>query len=191
MKTNTVRSSLVAILMLALAIPSVASAGWFSWGCRYQGTWFGVMGPEDTTLAGWMVTVEGRSSFYGTNNLEYTAPVLDPRLPIPGTDAFLFPEAVQTSTNRGNWMRTGYNRFVYTTTGFGLDASRNPLYVAKVSGNITLSEDCNSDVITTTVEIFPVVNGIIPNPFTAMPTYTLPFPDQYAYRAFVDLPDLP
>lgn len=194
MKTSIVRSTLVAILMLGLTIPSIASASFFNWGCRYQGTWFGVMAEDNPALAGWMVTAEGRSYWHGTNNLEWTNYIFDPRLPMPDpmdpdSFVFAFETAVNATTMRGNWMRTGYNTFVYTTTGFGIDANRMPVYVAKMSGTITLSDDCSSDVITATMEVFPVdENGVIPNPFIPSMGIQVDIPDVYAHRVFVDLP---
>ncbi|MDJ0813372.1 MAG: hypothetical protein QNJ23_06570 [Woeseiaceae bacterium] len=190
MKTRVVRSTIVAILMLGLAIPGVASAGFFNWGCKYQGTWFGVVSEDIPALAGWMVTVEGGSYFYGTNNLESTFPAFDPRLPnpmAPGT--FVFEDAVALSTMRGNWMRTGFNTFIYTTTGFGLDANGVPLYVAQLNGNITLSEDCQRDVITGTLKVF--VPASMKNPFVGSPDPDLPLitlPPMHAIRAFINLP---
>jgi len=172
--------------MLGLALPGVASAGFWSWGCPYQGTWFGVM-ENSPALAGWMVTVEGKSHFYGTNNLEFTATAFDPRLPDPVTGAFAFPNAVQATTMRGNWMRTGYNTFVYTTTGFALNADGNPEYIVKLSGHIKLRKDCNSNVITGTLEIF--FPWTMKNPFIDKPDLEpIPIENVYGYRAFVDLP---
>lgn len=187
MKTSVVRSTLIAILMLGLAAPSIASAGFFNWGCRYQGTWLGVMSEDNQALAGWMVTVEGKFNFYGTNNLEATNAAFDPRIPVPDMPGvFAFETAVQMSTMRGNWMRTGYNQFIYTTTGFGLDANGFPLYIAKLSGHVTLGDDCNSNVITGIMEVF--LPGT--NPFIDEPPHIGPFaiPNAYGYRAFVDLP---
>lgn len=202
MKKSVLSTALVGILLLGLALPAVASAGWFNWGCRYQGTWFGVVAEDNPALlSGWMVTVEGKSFFYGTNNVEFTAVSLDPRLPIPGTDPveYLYPTAVRVTTDRGNWMRTGYNTFAYTMTGFGLDAFGVPLYVATGNGDITLSDDCNRAVITAVAKVFDVVHEgvefplmpnpfIDDNPFVFEPPVVIPFPVQYAYRAFVDMP---
>ena len=202
MKKSSFRIALLGILLLGLTLPAVASAGWFNWGCRYQGTWFGVVTENNPELlSGWVVTIEGKSRWYGTNNVEFTAVSLDPRLPIPNTDPveYLYPTAVRGTTNRGNWMRTGYNTFAYTMTGFGLDANGLPLYVATGNGKVTLSDDCNRAVITAEAKVFDVVyEGVpfplIPNPFIdpdasmLPPPITLPFPDQYAYRAFVNLP---
>ena len=138
------------------------------------------------------MTVEGRSYWYGTNNLEWTNYVFDPRLPQPtpsGEIDYAFPTAVSATTMRGNWMRTGHNTFVYTTTGFALDADRMPVYVSKMYGTVTVSEDCSSDVITSTIEIFPVgMDGVIPNPFGVTSPIKLDFPETHAYRAFIDMP---
>lgn len=199
MKKCSLRFALVSVLLLGLAMPAVASAGWFNWGCRYQGTWFGVQGPESPTpeaFAGWMVTIEGKSYWYGTNNVEFTAASYDPRLPDPfNPGEFLFDgefeHAVATSTNRGNWVRTGYNTFAYTMTGFAMDANRLPVYVAQASGHVTMSEDCNRIEVTAMVSIFPVTYDPfpkIPNPFIDTPKYVIPFPTQYGYRAFVNMP---
>ena len=209
MKKSIVRLTVVGILTLGLTVPAIASAGWFNWGCRYQGTWFGVVAEEVPGLfSGWMMTIEGKSFFYGTNNVEFTAVALDPRLPKPGTNPveYLFPLAVQSTTNRGNWIRTGYNTLAWTMTGFGLDANGRPLYLATGSGEVTLSDDCNGAVITTaSALVYPVVYDdldrpwipnpfIDPNPFIEPNPPMLPqpipvlFPEIYAYRVFVDLP---
>jgi len=194
MKTSIARATLVGILMLGLAIPGVAAAKWFNWGCWYQGTWFGVMAENHSALSGWMVTVEGRSYWYGTNNLEWTNYIFDPKLPQPHPtepDVFVdaFPTAVSATTMRGNWMRIGHNTFVYTTTGFALDADRLPLYVAKMYGTVTVSDDCSSDVITASMEIFPVgMDGVIPNPFGISSPIRIDFPESHARKVFVDLP---
>lgn len=182
MKTSVIRSILVGILMLGIAMPSVASAGF----CRYQGTWFGVMGEDNPALAGWMVTVEGRSFFHGTNNLESTTAAFDPRLP-DELGNLSFPNAVALTTLRGNWMRTGNRTFIYTTTGFAVDAFGIPVYAAKLSGTVTLSRDCNSDVITSTLEVY--LPQSMKNPFIDEADVVITsFPDVYAFRAYVDLP---
>jgi len=180
MKKGIRGTTLVGILLFGLTLPAVASAGFFNWGCRYQGTWLGIQAPDNQELAGWLATVEGKSYFYGTNNLEFTTDVFDITL-----DGQL-PHVVDVTTSRGNWMRTGYNTFAYTTTGFGLDANRKIVYTTTLSGRITLSEDCNSDVITGMVSIF--FPGTGKNPLIHEPDIG-PFPidDVYGFRAFVDL----
>ena len=205
MKKSIIRFTLVGILTLGLTLPAVASAGWFNWGCRYQGTWFGIVAKENPALlSGWLMTIEGKSYFHGTNNVEFTAIALDPRLPKinPATGevtGYRYPTAVRSTSNRGNWMRTGYNRLAWTMTAFGLDANGLPLYVAKGKGDVTLLDDCNRAVITAEAQVFPVkYDGlpfpiipnpfIDPNPFMESPPETIYFPEQFAYRASVDLP---
>ena len=184
MKTSIVRTGLVGILMLGLAVPGVASAAFFDWGCRYQGTWFGVVSDTDDSFAGWMATIGGNSYFYGTNDLEFTREQFDPTtLPLPRAG-----EVVDWTSNRGNWMRSGYNTFIYTSTGFGLDANRNIVYIVRIGGTIELSEDCNSDRITVILEVFEA--GA--NPFTDAPIFgPVPLPDTYGVRAHVDVPVFP
>ncbi len=202
MKQSSIRITLVGILLLGLTLPAVASAGWFNWGCRYQGTWFGVVAEDNPAyLSGWLMNIEGKSFFYGTNDVEFTAVALPPSLPVidPATGAIIevrYPLAVRATSNRGNWMRIGYNRLAWTMTGFGLDANGLPLYVAMGKGEVTLNDDCSSAVITAEAFVYDVVydefgRALIPNPLIGPPVfeprYTIEFPPQYAYRAFVDL----
>jgi hypothetical protein len=177
MKTSMVRSTLVGLLMLGLTMPNVASAGFFGWGCSFQGTWFGVTSPEDTTLTGWVVTVTGKSHFHGTNNLEY--PTFDATL------AGTFPNADRISTLRGAWARTGFNTFAYTMTGIAVATDGiTPVWIGKLNGNITLSADCRSEEITATLEVFAPTAS----PFDGEPLFPIALPPHYGYRASVDLP---
>ncbi len=177
MKTKVVRSALVGILVLGLALPVTASASFFNWGCRYQGTWFGVLGEENTMPAGWMVTTEGRSFWHGTNNLVFTADSFDPK--------DVSPDAVRTTTMRGNWMRIGYNTLMYTTTGMAVGADGKMLYIAKVSGFVDISEDCKSIHIRDNM-----IKIYLPdtNPYTGNSFREFPGPDFYGKRAFVQMP---
>jgi hypothetical protein len=183
MKRRTLSFSLVGALIIGLATPAVASANLFGWGCNLQGTWIGVTSPEDTTLTGWVVTVAGRSRFHGTNNLEF--PTFNPKLLVPFEPYFLYADAQYISSLRGAWMRTGFNSFSYTMTGIATAADGvTPVWVGKLSGTITLSNDCRSEEITATLETFdPSVS-----PFDGSPDWVLPLPTHYGYRARVDLP---
>lgn len=173
MKTKIFQGILAVMLVMAFGVPGVAYAGK---GCSFQGTWFGVVSPEDTELTGWMVTVAGQSSKRGTNNLEY--PTFDPTL------GGAFSTAVSVSTLRGAWERTSGNTFIYTMTGIAVDAGGMPVWIGKLSGHITLSGDCNSETITATLEVFlPSVS-----PFAGDPYFVMPLPTHYGYRAYVDLP---
>ena len=176
MKTNIVRCTLTGILMLGLAIPSAAWAGDAGKGCSLQGTWFGVAGLEDSTLTGWMVTVTGKSENKGTNNLDF--PTFDPTL------SGNFDQAVRLSSLRGNWERTGGNTFDYTFMGIAVDEFNLPVWIGKVSGQITLSADCNRETITAAMEIFlPSMS-----PFEDDPLFPIVLPTHYGHRASVDLP---
>jgi len=130
---------------------------------------------EDKVLTGWMVTVTGKSSDHGTNNLEY--PTFDLTLGI-------FPAAVRLSTLRGAWERTGGNTFAYTFMGFAVDEFNLPVWIGKVSGTVTLSADCNFETITATMEVF----GPDMDPFEDVPWFTEILDEHYGYRADVDLP---
>lgn len=177
MRTSIIRYALVGILLLGLAIPGVTLAGDAGKGCSLQGSWFGVNSPEDTTLTGWMVTATGKSNNQGTNNLEF--PNYEPTL------GGFFPNAVRISTMRGAWERTGGNTFDYTFTGYALDQLNSPVYIAKVSGHITLSADCQSEYITATLEVFLPFMSF----FDDDPIHTEVLDDHWGYRAYVDLAD--
>ena len=202
MKKSVVQLTVVGILTLGLTLPAIASAGWFNWGCRYQGTWFGLAAEDNPALlSGWLMNIEGKSFFYGTNDVEFTAVALDPRLPVIdfATGQVIdvrYPDAVRATSNRGNWMRIGYNTLAWTMTGFGLDANGLPLYVATSNGVVTLSDDCNKAFITAEpAKVYEVVvdefgRRLIPNPLIDSvfePKYIIPFPPQYAFRAFVNM----
>lgn len=176
MKTIITRCILAGTLMLGLAIQGAAWAGGDGKGCSQQGTWFGVVSPEDTTLTGWIAVVTGKSENSGTNNLDY--PTFDPTL---GGN---FPSAVRISTTRGAWERTGGNTFNYTFMGIAVDEFGIPVWIAKVSGQSTLSADCNSETITAVLEAFLPSTS----PFDGDPLFLAPLPTHYGYRIHVDLP---
>ena len=125
-------------------------------GCTLQGSW---MGTGSIKL---LTTYNGLSASSGTIIEE-----------LPGFDMTLgglFPTAVQGTTLRGTWQRTGGNTFVYTQVGYGLDAAGNIVWIGKNSGNKTLSDDCDVMTIESNLEVFlPEVN-----PFDGVAKYVLP-----------------
>ena len=172
------RYVLAGILMLGLAFPAVTLADddddSDGRGCSNIGTWFGVIGPDDTTFTGWMTTVTGKSNNRGTNIFEY--PYLDPTF----GGAF---DAVRISSMRGNWERTGKRTFIYSFTGFAVDAENKPVYIAKVSGDVEIMPGCQFEYITATVELYhPLVNPLEGDWF-----HQEVQEDHWGYRAFVDL----
>ncbi len=172
MKIN--RFARVGFIAAALAIPGLAMAGGQGQGCKLQGTWFGVDSLETKMLTGWMVTATGKSADHGTNNLEF--PVFDTTLDNN------FPTAVDLSSMRGAWHRTGGNTFDYSFMGFAVDAADMPVWVGKVSGTITLSENCTFETITAT--LFVYLPGM--SPFDGEPLFFMPLEEHYGYRMQVD-----
>ena len=166
------RFALVGIIAAVLAAPGAAMAG--GKGCQLQGTWFGVDSLANKFLTGWMVTATGKSADHGTNNLEF--PVFDATL--NGS----FPDAVSLSSMRGAWYRTSGNTFNYSFMGFALDAVNMPVYVGKVSGTVTLSENCTFETITADMYIY--LPGM--NPFDGPHIAFIDLPDHYGYRFTVD-----
>lgn len=173
MKTSKYRSVLVCVLMLGFSVPSAAIAENAGQGCTLQGTWFGVVSPDDTTLTGWMVTAAGKSANEGTNNLEY--PTFDP------TFGGMFPTAARLSTLRGAWERTGGNTFAYTMFGIAVDEFDVPVWIGKLSGNIIISSDCRSEQITAALEVFSPGQS----PFEDV-GFVIALPTHYGYRASVE-----
>lgn len=197
MRNNIIRGALLGILLLGFIIPGAALAGGGK-GCSNLGTWFGVLPiyidpaaplppdppqlpplPWDSLyLTGWSVTVTGKSNNEGTNLFEY-----------PSFDATLgvFGNAVRIGSMRGNWKRTGGNTFDYTFMGFGYDASNMPVYIAKISGQVELLEDCQYQKTTATMEVF------LPNerPFQDATPIVIDLGEFYGYRAKIVPPAVP
>ncbi len=85
---------------------------------------------------------------------------------------------------RGNWVRIDGNTFDYTFMGFAVDESNMPVYIAKVSGQVSQFDDCQYQYTTAVMEVFlPFMS-----PFHMEPIATIPLGEFYAYRAKVDLP---
>ena len=194
MRISIIRYALVGILLLGFTIPGTALAGDGGKGCSNLGTWFGVAPtypppPPGTPLdppsewpvmylAGYSVTVAGKSNNEGTNLFEY-----------PNFDATLggnFP-AERIGSMRGNWKRTGGNTFDYTFMGFGYNADGTAVYIAKVSGQVELILDCQYQKTTSVMEVFmPYMN-----PFHDTPVAVIWLGEFYGYRAKVVPPPPP
>ena len=91
---------------------------------------------------------------------------------------------------RGAWERTGGNTFDYTFLGYAYDESGIPIYTAKVIGDITLNEDCNSGDFGAITYIFfcdsmeTMQDGC--NPFTEEVDLIVPWPTTSGYRVTVE-----
>jgi len=171
---RTLKQVLVAGLMvtgIALAGNAMAADGK---GCSLQGTWFGVNNLDDLMPSGWVVTATGQSANEGVNVLEF------PTFDVTFNGAF--DQAVDGSADRGVWKRTGGNTFAYSFSGLAVDADGNIVYTARISGDITISDDCMSEEITAFVEIFLGGQSL----FKDEPYMAFPFPKHYGYRYTLD-----
>lgn len=169
MTTKILRFVVSSILLLGLAISGAAFAGDAGKGCQIQGTWFGVDDLESKTLSGWVVTATGKSADHGINVFEY--PTFD--LTFGGTY-----EVADASANRGVWKRISGNTFEYSFMTILVDAQRAPVYYLRVSGQTTLSADCMSETITTTLDFyFPGMS-----PFEGPPAASVTLPPHHGYR---------
>lgn len=201
MRNNIIRGALLCILLLGFAIPGAALAGGGKKGCSNIGTWFGVaefppVEPQfvvpppwsDTFLTGWSVTVTGKSNNMGTNHFEF--PTFDSTLAIlvPEGEPAPYPMAVRIGSMRGNWKRTGGNTFDYTFMGFAYDEFNIPVYIAKISGQVVLINNCQYQETTAIMEAFSFSPFNYPDPFVDDPDAVYQMGKFYGYRAKVDLP---
>lgn len=143
-------------------------------GCQFQGSWIGY----NESGAYWVSTADGQSSSSGTYKLES-----------PGFDATLggmFSTASGGSVFRGMWERIDDHTFGVTVVGLVVDNLGNTLYIIKLSGIDTLSMDCASMSIHSTIEFF--FGNEDPFDPTATPFYTAYSPPHLGYRMRVDPP---
>jgi hypothetical protein len=174
MRNDIIRGVLLGFLLLGFTVPGIALAGGGEKGCSNYGTWFGVEGPGDTRLTGWMANIMGKSADEGTNDLEY-----------PNFDVTLdnsFPHAVALSSMRGIWRRTGGKTFDYAFTGYATDEFGAPVYIATVSGVVTLQKDCRYEYITATMDVF--LAGM--SPFEDDPVVSFELEPLWAYKMAFD-----
>ena len=200
MRNTIIRGALLGILLLGFAIPGAALADGGQKGCSNLGTWFGVapfppVAPQDLTappwpdtfLTGWSVTVTGKSNSEGTNLFEF--PTFDPDFTglTPNLNGVPYSDAERIGSMRGNWKRTGGNTFDYTFMGFAYDENNMPVYIAKISGQVTLINNCEYQYTTALMEVFlPYAD-----PFLDPPDDIVPLGVFYGYRAKVDMAPMP
>ena len=163
----------IILLYVTFFIVFVATAPVVAAGCRLQGSW---MGFDDNGVPTWVAGIHGQSASHGTNELEYPA--------------FTISTGVVDGTQmRGSWERRGGNMFAYTMLGYGYDAFGTPVYINKINGTLTLSEDCNTAAVTADINIYICDEpspAICPDPFTDTPDDEPPFPTTYAIRVMVE-----
>jgi len=98
----------------------------------------------------------------------------------------MFSTAIGRSVLRGVWERIDDYTFGVTVVGLAVDNLGNTLYILKLSGIDTLSMDCESMHIHSTIEFFSGNQ----DPFdpAAIPFYTMYSPPHMGYRMRVDPP---
>ena len=173
MKTAIVRLCLAGAVALGLAISGPALAADGGKGCKNTGTWFGVNNLEDKIPTGWVVTATGQSANHGVTVFEFKT---------FNSAMFGLPEPHDMSADRGVWKRLEGNTFAYSFMAVAVDESNTMLYMARVSGEAKLSEDCMSEEITALLEIFWPGNS----PFVGTADLAWQLPPHYGYRFTLD-----
>jgi len=157
------------ILLASFGAAGVATAGEGGKDCSPLGTWLQV-NPDTHVLAGFLSTSDGQSRNEGTITLEN---------PGFGLTLFgLFPDAVAGSGDRGVWKRTGGKTFKYSLMGTAVDSSSAIVWIRKISGTITMFDDCKMEKITAVMAVYLPTD----NPFEGTPLYEFDLGDLYAYR---------
>jgi hypothetical protein len=162
----------LALALACFATSGVASAGAPGNDCSPIGAWIDA-DPDTHVLRGWLSTFTGQSSDGGTINLEN-----------PGFDLGLsdiFPTAVNGSGDWGVWKRTGGNTFKYRLMGTAVDSSGAIVWVRKISGMITILDDCKTLKITAVMAVYLGTD----NPFEGTPLFEIDLGDLSGYRLTV------
>ena len=183
MRNDIIRGVLLGILLLGFTVPGIALAGDDERACSNIGTWFGVVGIGNTTLAGWSGTTTGKTDKMGSVSIDF--PTFDPSFvdvpEVPYVEPFVSADYI--GAVRGNWKRIGKNEFEYSFMGLAFDEFGDPVYVAKISGTFEIVENCQYQYITSVMEVFlPSMS-----PFDMEPIAVIPLGEFYAYRAKVDV----
>ena len=170
-----------ALALFVFWAASVVAASAENDGCKLQGSWISY---DANGVPTWMSSVNGQSNSTGANELEYPAEF--PTLPTP--EGPLFPNAVGMTQLRGAWERTGGNTFKYTFLGYGYGENGVPLWIGRMSGPITLSDDCNSGEFGAKLYVYPCgdVGGVwkCPDPYGETPYIEVP--PSTGYRVTVE-----
>jgi hypothetical protein len=169
MTRKALRLEFLALFLACFGAAGVATAGEAGKDCSPLGTWLQV-NPGTHVLAGFLSTSDGQSSDAGTISLES-----------PGFDMTLyglFPEAVGGTGDRGVWKRIGGKTFKYSLMGTAVDSSGAIVWIRKINGTITVSDDCKTEKITAVMAVY----GPTDDPFEGTPSYEFDLGDLYAHR---------
>lgn len=169
------RSSFLLAILLATPIGALAGGD-----CEYIGSWFGY---DSGGNISWMSQANGKNSSHGTMLLE-----------LPGFDITFygaFPDAVKsTTTLKGAWKRTGGHTFSYAAMGFATDLGGEAVWAARLSGDVTIGEDCNTLAVNNTFLWFYAVEASDPIPiWDQTPDYgPIPFAPHGGFRVELEVP---
>ncbi|WP_242342718.1 hypothetical protein [Anaeromyxobacter terrae] len=135
-----------AVLALTWLAPAVAQAR--EGGCSPLGSWSTQKPGEKIADLPWIGTTTGQSNSSGT----------------VVTDIPMWPKDevitwVAKVTMRGAWKRTGGNTFTFVQEGWVPGPDGTPILFARNVGSETLSEDCNTVTVVSTMQIFDAVTG--------------------------------
>jgi hypothetical protein len=159
-----------------LSVPGTAVAA-PAQNCSYIGSWYGFIGG----VVEWTVNVQGLSQSSGTIDLEDI--IFDPTLGLE-----MFEDAVRMSSIKGVWERTGGNTFSITGIGYAIDPTGAQVWLGKMSGYVTIVDDCNTESLDLTLEVFAPGQ----DPFAEAAIYGgFPLPVHEGYRMRVDPPYQP
>jgi hypothetical protein len=159
----------ISILIAWLGSSGVAAAA----GCSPHGTWLNV-NPGTHELAGFLSTISGQSNNEGTLVVE------NPGFGLTWFDSF--PDAVAGSVDRGVWKRTGGRTFKYSLMGTAVDSNGVIVWIRRIDGTITMTDDCKTQKITAVMAAFLGTD----DPFEGKPLFEVDFGDLYTHR--LDLP---
>lgn len=167
------RSLLLAVFSVAALAAASTSVAGDAKGCVMTGSWVGF---DETGIVDWTSTVIGHSGSEGVVIIE------SPRIDL--TLGGAFEDAVRGTLLRGSWERVNGNTMRWTALGFVLDQYNATVWVAKVSGHSVLSDNCNTEYVENTIEVY--LPGM--NPLTDPPYWAMPMPGHYGYRVSVQPP---
>lgn len=169
MTLRALRLGFLGLLLACFGAPGVATAGEGGKDCSPIGTWLGVY-PDTHMLAGFLQTSNGQSSNEGTITVE------NPGFSL--TWFGQFPDAVAGSFDRGVWKRTGGRTFEYSLVGTAVDSSGAMVWIRKITGTITMIDDCKTEKITAVMGVYLPGD----DPFDGPPLFEFDFGDLYGHR---------
>lgn len=134
-------------------------------GCSLIGSWStDAFGGENVPIQ-WMATVTGQSNSSGELVVE--------------TPVWPFLQWNTTVNMRGAWKRTGGNTFEFLQIGWVRAPDGTPLWLARNFGTQTLSNDCTTMTVTSTMVMMPLVEAVQqigPAPLNGLVAYRIVVP---------------